>query len=164
MTALVMLKGPHFIRKWFVFIPISAVMITNTVIGCLFDNVVFDDELGIGVKTTQAPWVMIFIYVIPMLMIVSAVGIFIKTRSESSDIIVRRRILFFSLGFSFLVIGSLVYALGGLIEQYTGKLDPIGEYAFWILAEIFWVSSSILTLVGFYIKKPLEQEELPTND
>lgn len=152
MSALVLLKGPHFLSKWYVMIPIVAVMMANTIVGCLYDHVVFDDEIGIGVKTTQEPWVMIFIYVIPMLMISSAVGIFIKIRFESTDILVKRRILFFILGFTFIVIGSLTYAIGGIIEQFIGSLNVYIEYAIWILAEVFWSVSPILCLIGFYVK------------
>ncbi|MHA1244238.1 MAG: hypothetical protein ACTSP7_06640 [Candidatus Heimdallarchaeota archaeon] len=159
-SALVLLKGPHFISKWHVMIPFVVVMMVNTIIGCLFDEVVFDNEIGVGVKTTQDPWVMIFIYIIPMLMISSAVGIFIKIRTESSDKLVRRRILFFILGFSFLVCGTIVFALGGIVEHFIGSLNVFVEYLVWILAEIFWASSPIFLLVGFYVKTQVEEEEV----
>ncbi len=159
-TALVMLKGPHFIAKWYVLIPLVVVMMTNTIIGILFDKVVFDDEIGVGVKTTQAPWVMIFIYVIPVLMIIAAVGIFIKIRTESTDEIVRRRILFFSLGFSFFVIGMFIYAISGIIEQLTGSVTPTAELLSWIIAEVFWCVSPFLLLFGFYVKTLTEEEEV----
>jgi len=164
MTALVLLKGPHFLAKLYVLVPIYVVMIVNTAVGLIFDHVVFDDELGVGVKTTQEPWVMIFIYIIPVLMISSAVGIFIKIRTESTDSVVRRRILFFILGFSFLVIGTFVFAIGGIIEQLTGTLNTTIEYLIWILAEIFWASSPILLLVGFHVKTTVVQDGLSASE
>ena len=163
-TALILLKGPHFLSKLYILLPIYFVMVVNTAVGCIFDHVVFDDELGIGVKTTQEPWVKIFIYIIPVLMISIAIGIFIKIRAESTDAVVRRRISFFILGFAFIVIGTFVFATSGIIEQLIGTLNTTIEYLIWVLAEIFWASSPILLLIGFHVKTTVVQEGLPASE
>jgi len=150
-TAFSMYKGEHYLKKWYVNLPLIIAMLANTLIGAVFDRVVYDSDdgltdLGIGIKTTQDyTWVLIFLYLIPVIMIIFAIIYFARTRKEVEDPIVKKRILFFILGFTFMVLGVLVFLLNGL-------------------ATIFWIVGPILQLVGFNLGKisPAGEEKSTT--
>jgi len=155
-TAFSMFKGEHYLKKWYVNFPLIVIMIANTTLGVIFDRVVYDSDdgvtdLGIGVKTTQELWVMIFIYLIPTIMIFSAIVYFAKTRKEVEDPLIKKRILLFILGFTFIIFGVFIFAINGVIEQLiTGTA---WEFIFWIFAELCWVTAPILMFIGFNIGK-----------
>ncbi len=153
-TAFSMFHGEHYLKKWYLFLPLIACTLVNTIIGSYFDSVVWDSEDGLpttdGIKTTQAPWVMIFIYLIPTIVICLAIFFFIMTRKEVEDPLIKKRILYFILGFTFIVAGVLPYALGGIYEQIFSQESITLEYVGWIIAEAFWVVAPVLMLVGFY--------------
>ncbi|HUU79463.1 MAG TPA: hypothetical protein VMX55_14040 [candidate division Zixibacteria bacterium] len=154
-----MYKGTHFLKKWYFFFPVCIITIVSVIIVILFDHVVWDNETGEGVKTTQESWVLIFLYVIPAIMIIFAEYYFIKTRMEVSDKLVRKRILYFILGFVFIFCGVLVYILFSILEQTVGIKHSIVEYSSWIIASIFWALGPILMLIGFYQGKIHKKEK-----
>jgi len=83
-TAFSMYKGEHYLKKWYVNLPLIIAMLANTLIGAVFDRVVYDSDdgltdLGIGIKTTQDyTWVLIFLYLIPVIMIIFAIIYFAR--------------------------------------------------------------------------------------
>ncbi|NHJ32763.1 MAG: hypothetical protein FK732_07865 [Asgard group archaeon] len=162
-TAFSMYKGEHYLKKWYVNFPLVIVAFANTVVGLVFDTVVYDSDdgvtdLGTGIKTTQEPWVMIFLYLIPIIMISLAIFYFAKTRKEVEDPMIKKRILLFILGFTFIIIGVLIFGAGGIVEQLI--VGTAWEFIIWIFAELFWVTAPILMIVGFNIGKiSLSKEE-----
>jgi hypothetical protein len=152
-----MFKGEHYLKKWYVNLPIIISSIINTLLGAVFDRVVFDSDDGItneglGVKTTQDNlWVLIFLYLIPLIMIILANIYFIRTRREVKDPIIKKRILFFILGFSFIVLGVVIFALNGIVDEFW----TIGswEIIFWVFGSLLWVIGPILQLIGFNLGK-----------
>ncbi len=151
-TAFTMYKGLHYLKKWYFIIPTVLVCIVDITIGAIFDTVVPDPDLG-GIKTTQKPWVMIFLYGIPVLMLILTNIYFFHTRKEVEEPIVKKRILFFILGFLFIILGVLIYAIFGILEQVFGYSSPTVEFITWIFASLSWVAGPILMLIGFYIGK-----------
>ncbi|MGC9779366.1 MAG: hypothetical protein HZR80_09015 [Candidatus Heimdallarchaeota archaeon] len=156
-TAFSMFHGEHYLKKWYLFLPFIACVLVNTIVGSYFDSVVWDSEDGLptteGIKTTQEPWVMIFIYLIPTIVICFAIFFFIRTRKEVEDPLIKRRILYFILGFTFIVAGVLTYALSGIYEQIFSQESVTFEYIGWIVAEIYWIIGPVLMFVGFNIGK-----------
>lgn len=154
-----MYKGTHFLKKKYFFFPVCIITIVSVIIVILFDHVVWENETGEGVKTTQESWVLIFLYVIPAILIIFAEYYFIKTRKEISDTLVRRRILYFILGFVFIFCGVLVYAIFGILEHTVGINHSIVEYISWIIASTLWATGPILMLIGFYQGKIHKKEK-----
>lgn len=155
-TAFSMYKGEHYLKKWYVNFPLIILMVVNTTIGAIYDKVVYDSDdgvtdLGLGVKTTQELWVMIFLYLIPTILIVLAIIYFAKTRKEVEDPLIKKRILFFILGFTFIIFGVLIFAISGVIEQLI--FGTPWEFIFWIFAELCWITGPILMLIGFNLGK-----------
>ncbi len=167
-TAFSMYKGEHYLKKWYVNLPLIVVMIANTLIGAIFDKVVYDSDddltdLGTGIKTTQDyTWAMIFLYLIPVIMIIFAIIYFARTRREVEDPIVKKRILFFILGFTFMVLGVLVFLLNGIVDEI--RPESPWEIVFWVLATMLWIAGPIIQLIGFNLGKisPNGKEE-PTS-
>lgn len=166
-TAFSMFKGEHYLKKWYVNFPIIILAIANTVVGAIFDKVVYDSEdqtdIGTGIKTTQdAPWVLIFLYLIPVVMIILAIIYFARTRKEVDDPVIKKRILFVILGFTFIVLGVLIFALNGVVDEIYS--DSPWEIVFWIFATFFWITGPILQLIGFNLGKisPAGEEESTT--
>ena len=159
-TALSIYVGGYLLKKYYVIVPIIIIMIINTVIASYFDYVKYDSpndtDIGNGIKTTQEAWVMIFLYVIPVIMICLAIFFFIKTRSMVKEDIIKKRTLFFIFCFVSIIIGVLIYGMGGIIEQVMTDYPMVYEYVIWILAEIFWTIAPILLLVGFFIGRVKE--------
>jgi len=152
-----MFKGEHYLKKWYVNLPVIIAMISNTLIGAVFDKVVYDSDdgitdLGTGIKTTQDYlWVLIFLYLIPLLMILLANFYFMRTRREVEDPLIKKRILFFILGFTFIIFGVLVFVLNSIVDEFW--LIGSWEIVFWIFGTLFWVIGPILQIIGFNLGK-----------
>lgn len=151
-TAFTMYKGLHYLKKWYFIFPLVLFCIVDIVIGSIFDYVVTDPDLG-GIKTTQKPWVMIFIYGIPVIMLILADIYFFLTRREVEEEIVKKRIFFFILGFFFIILGVLTYAMYGIFEQVFSFSSPPVEFITWVFACLFWIIAPVLMVIGFYIGK-----------
>ncbi|NHJ84934.1 MAG: hypothetical protein FK734_05700 [Asgard group archaeon] len=165
LTGIAVYFGPHYLRKWYIIVPILVITIAVIVIGIIFDGVVYDNDLGTldtgtGIKTTQEPWVMIFIYGYPMVMIATAIYYFIRSSFKVDEEIIKRRIMFFILGFTFIICGSLVYFIGGLVEQLFSFANESLELIVFIIAELFWAIAPILPLIGFYLGKPVRKKRI----
>lgn len=143
--------GFHYLKKSYILLPSIFISVTSAIISILFDEVVFDTETGIGVKTTQKPWVLIFLYLIPAIMIIMAEIYFMITRKQTSDPTIKTRIFYFVLGFGLILGGILVYIIFALIEQLIGLESFIIEYVSWIIASVLWALGPILMVVGFYL-------------
>ena len=96
---------------------------------------------------------MIFIYVIPVILILLADFYFYLTLRQVQEKRIRLRIFLFIIGFLFIIFGVLIYAIFGIIEQAFGYSNSAVEYLTWLLATFFWVSGPIIQLVGFYLGK-----------
>ncbi|MFW9924957.1 MAG: hypothetical protein ACFFDW_16900 [Candidatus Thorarchaeota archaeon] len=152
-TSLAMYRGVHYLKKWYFLIPWIIIMGVNTIIGSVFDYVVDDIDTGYGVKTTQEPWVLIFLYLMPLIMISISEIYLGLTRKVVKEKIIKTRIRLFMWGFLFIIIGIVDYIIFSLIENLTNYLLPNIEYASWIIASIFWAAAPILMLIGFFIGK-----------
>jgi len=169
-TALGMYKGVHYLRKLYLIIPILVAMFINTFISSYFDKVVYDSDdgitdLGIGIKTTQAPWVKIFLYLVPILVIIIAIIYFLLTLREVTERIIKNRIICFIIGFTLTILGSIIYGGSGLFEQMSSLYQGTFEYIAWISAAVCWSIAPIIMVVGFYlgrIRKP--EKELSINN
>ena len=158
--------GIHYLKKFHILVPFILISISSVIIVILFDEVVWDTEAGVGVKTTQKPWVLIFLYLIPAIMIITAEIYFLITRKQSSEPIIRTRMLYFVLGFGSILGGIFVYVIFALIEQLIGLPTFIIEYISWIFASVLWALGPVLMVVGFYVgkmKKSKEEQEALAN-
>ncbi|MBN1329371.1 MAG: hypothetical protein JXA54_07850 [Candidatus Heimdallarchaeota archaeon] len=154
-TSFIMYNGEHYLKKWYFIIPISAITIINSFISSYFDYVVYDSpngiiDLGIGIKTTQAPWVKIFLYGIPLIMILLAIIYLALTRKDVVEIIIKKRILYFIFGFALIIAGILIYGISGLFEQLSLEYQGTFEHIAWISAALCWSLAPILMVIGFY--------------
>jgi hypothetical protein len=154
LTGLAMYKGEYFLMKPLISIPIALATIAAMIIAVIFDLVVYDSDdgvtnIGTGVKTTQEAWVMIFIYGIPLVLIIIALIYFSLTLKQVEESIVRKRILYFIFAYTAIIVGTLIFALGGIFEDEITNL--VAEYVIFVFAEIFWVASPILMLIGFNV-------------
>ena len=156
-TAYTMYKGLHYLKKWYFIVPLAVLCIVDIVITSLFDHVVTDTDFG-GIKTTQEPWVMIFLYGIPAILIVLADIYFYLTQRQIEEPKIKTRILLFILGFILIILGVLIYAIFGILEQLIGFSTNTIEYLAWIFATLFWAAGPILQLFGFFIGKKIGKE------
>ncbi|NHK32354.1 MAG: hypothetical protein FK730_13455 [Asgard group archaeon] len=154
-TAFIMFKGEHYLKKWYFILPIIIAIVINTVILVQFDHIVYDSpdgitDIGEGIKSTQDSWVLIFLFVVPGLMVILSLAYLIKTRIEVADLLIKKRILFFILGFSFVIIGMLIIGLAGVLDEFFTLVET-WEFAILIAGNIFWFAAPILCFVGFNI-------------
>jgi hypothetical protein len=154
-TAFIMFNGEHYLKKWYFLLPIILAIIINTIILVQFDHIVYDSpnieiDSGNGIKSTQESWVLIFLFVVPGLMVTLALVYLIKTRIEVDDLLIKRRILFFILGFSFVIIGMLIIGLAGLLDEFFSLIET-WEFVILIAGNVFWFAAPILCFIGFNI-------------
>jgi hypothetical protein len=154
-TAFIMFKGEHYLKKWHFILPIIIAIIINTVILVQFDHIVYDSpdgvtDIGQGIKSTQASWVLIFLFVIPGLMVIMSLAYLIKTRSEVSDLLIKNRILHFIFGFSCVIIGMLIIGIAGVLDEIVTLVET-WEYTILIVGNVFWFAAPIICFVGFNI-------------
>jgi len=153
LSAYVIYRGVFYLKKWYVIVPFVVGLFINTFLCTYFDGVVYDSpdgvtDLGIGIKTTQDAWVMIFLYFIPLLLIMIAVFYLVLTKRETEDAIIRSRINYFIIGFSTIVLGAIVFSSSGIIEQLYKPLSMETELSIFFAAEVFWILGPIMMLVG----------------
>ncbi|MHA1212737.1 MAG: hypothetical protein ACTSSH_09775 [Candidatus Heimdallarchaeota archaeon] len=165
-SAFIMFKGEHYIRKWYFIVPMIVGMIVNTSIVIFFDHVVYDSpdgitDIGEGIKTTQEPWVKIFLYGVPILLISAAIFYFALTRRTVDEKIIKKRILYFILGFSSIILGTVIYAIAGLFEQLSEFASGAFEYLVFILAGLCWTAAPILMFLGFNIGRLGKRKKKP---
>ena len=141
-------SGVHYLKKWFIAIPWTLLMVTNAFISSYFDHVVWEDNPADGIKTTQDSWVLIFLYIVPLILILTAQVFFCLTRRQVEEKIIRKRILLFILGFVSIIIGIIIFAVPGILEHAIGYIDPIAEYSTWIAASIFWAVGPVIMVIG----------------
>ncbi|NHJ48813.1 MAG: hypothetical protein FK733_13600 [Asgard group archaeon] len=165
-TAFVLFKGEHYLKKWYVSLPIIISSLISTIIVATFDYVVYDSpdgitDIGEGIKTTQAPWVMIFLYIVPGLMIITSLAYLIKTRIEVEETIIKKRILYFIFGFSSIIFGMLIIGISGVIEQLA-SLNQAAENAILLVGNGFWFIGPIICFIGFNVGRKLlvKKEEI----
>jgi hypothetical protein len=157
-NAFIMYKGEHYFKKWYFSLPILITVAACSIIAAIFDTVVYDSptglDIGTGIKTTQDPWVMIFIYIIPGIMTVLSIIYFILTRVEVTESIIKKRILYFILGFSSIIAGMIVIAISGLVEQLL-SLSETWENVSLLIGFGFWFIGPILCFLGFNIGRKI---------
>jgi len=163
-TAFGMYKGEHYLKKWYFIFPTSIAMFINTFISSYFDCVVYDSPDGvtdnlIGIKTTQAAWVKIFLYGVTIIMIILAIIYFTLTRRDVSELIIKKRIIYFIIGFTLIICGLLIYGTSGLIEQMSSEFQGTFEYIAWISAAMCWSVAPILMFVGFNLGRVKQKDK-----
>ncbi|MHA1629452.1 MAG: hypothetical protein ACTSXO_11125 [Candidatus Heimdallarchaeota archaeon] len=158
LSAIVIYEGEYILKKWFLIVPLTIFLFINSFVTSYFDKVVYDSpdetvDIGNGIKTTQPVWVMIFLYVIPLLLIIKAIIYLILTKKETRDPLIRSRMNYFIIGFSFIVLGAMVFSGSGIIEQLFIPLSTETELTIFFVAELFWILGPILMLVGINVKQ-----------
>lgn len=145
-------KGEHYLRKPYFIVPWSLAMIINSVIASVFDVLEEDTDLP-GIKTTQAIWVMIFLYGIPLILLIVSNIFFGLARREVDNKQIRTRILLFIFGYEFIIFGVLIFAFYGIFEQSLNVSYPVLENIIWIIASLFWTIGPLFMVIGFYLGK-----------
>ncbi|HUU79739.1 MAG TPA: hypothetical protein VMX55_15475 [candidate division Zixibacteria bacterium] len=115
---------------------------------------VTQDGLG-GFKTTDNLLGKICIQIITAVFVVVANILLFLTYRSSKNPRAKRRVGFFVIGYSTIIIGLLMYVFDTFIN--------ISPYIFPSFAQIAWVMGPILMLVGFYVKTDSEIPSLPTD-
>ncbi|MHA1124424.1 MAG: hypothetical protein ACTSO7_01535 [Candidatus Heimdallarchaeota archaeon] len=110
------------------------------------------DGLG-GFKTTDNLIGKICIQIIATVFVIAANVLLILTYRSSENPQAKKRIGYFIIGYSTILIGQLMF----LIDNFVS----ISPYVFPVLALITWVTGPILMLVGFYVKADSHTPSLP---
>ncbi|HUT82566.1 MAG TPA: hypothetical protein VMZ29_15320 [Candidatus Bathyarchaeia archaeon] len=108
---------------------------------------VTSDGLG-GYKTTDNLVGKICIQIISSLFVIVADIFLILTYRSSKNPQAKKRVGFFIVGYSTILIGMLMFIFDSLIDMFVS----ITPYLFPTFALIAWVMGPVLMLIGFYVK------------
>ncbi len=116
---------------------------------------VTQDGLG-GFKTTDNLIGKICTQIITAVFVIFANILLILTYRSSTNPTAKRRVGYFVIGYSTIIIGLLMFVIDSFIE--------ISPYVFPTFALITWVMGPILMLIGFYVKAESDTSSLTKND
>jgi hypothetical protein len=147
-----LLKGEYFLKKWFIIIPLLTITLTSIILVAIFDYVAYidpDNPTDWDLKTTTQgnDWILIFLYGVPGIMILLAIILLFRTRSQIQQPLIRERILFFTLGNLAILLGLAIYGLGGVLEKPLNLDGKAGEKLFWFFAQTLldcWTDSNVI--------------------
>ncbi|MBN1331226.1 MAG: hypothetical protein JXA54_17285 [Candidatus Heimdallarchaeota archaeon] len=105
------------------------------------------DGLG-GYKTTDNLIGKICIQIISSMFVIVADVFLILTYRSSKNPQAKKRVGFFIIGYSTILIGMLMFIIDSLIDMFVS----ITPYLFPTFALIAWVMGPVLMLIGFYVK------------
>ncbi|MFW9922990.1 MAG: hypothetical protein ACFFDW_06840 [Candidatus Thorarchaeota archaeon] len=128
--------------NWILILIFVAVAATLAGFGAANDWVT-QDGLG-GFKTTDNLLGKICVQIITAVFVITADVFLFLTYRSSKNPKAKKRVGFFVIGYSTIIIGLLMYVFDTFIN--------ISPYVFPSLAQIAWVMGPILMLIGFYVK------------
>ncbi len=127
--------------NWILMAILTILGIVLSVFGALNDWVT-EDGLG-GYKTTDNWFGKTCVQIIPALFVIAGLVLLILTYATLENKAAKKRIGFFTLGFSTIVLGLLMFVFDAIVD--------VSPYIFLTLAIISWVAGPVLMLIGFYI-------------
>ncbi len=127
--------------NWILTAILTILGIVLSVFGTLNDWVT-EDGLG-GYKTTDNWFGKTCVQIIPAIFVITGLVLLILTYFSLTKKAAKKCIGFFTLGFSIIVLGLLMFVFDALVD--------VSPYIFLTLAIISWVAGPILMLIGFYI-------------
>ncbi|MHA1211614.1 MAG: hypothetical protein ACTSSH_04045 [Candidatus Heimdallarchaeota archaeon] len=136
---------------WAHYLITGTIVTVLTVFGTLNDWVVADG-LG-GYKTTDNLGGKICVQIIPAVFVIIGAILLITTYFKLENKRAKKRIGYFTIGFSTIVIGLLMFLVDTLVNT--------SPFLFPTLAIITWVTGPILMLAGFYIKIDASPKQFP---
>ncbi|HUT81467.1 MAG TPA: hypothetical protein VMZ29_09730 [Candidatus Bathyarchaeia archaeon] len=139
---------------WSLYIISLAVATVLSVFGSLNDWVVVDG-LG-GYKTTDNLFGKTCVQLIPAVFVIVGAILLVMTYFTLKNKSAKKRIGYFIIGFSTIIIGLLMFLIDSLVN--------ISPYIFPTLAILTWVTGPILMLAGFYVKVDVSLKYLPAPD
>lgn len=142
--------GPDTVN-WILLVALAAIAATLSGLGAANDWVTLDG-LG-GFKTTDNLLGKICIQIVTAIFVISANVFLFLTYRSSKNPKAKRRVGFFVVGYSTIIIGLLMYVIDTFVN--------ISPYVFPTLAQIAWVAGPILMLVGFYVKTEADIPSIP---
>ncbi len=142
--------GPNTVN-WILLIILAAIAATLSGLGAANDWVTLDG-LG-GFKTTDNLLGKICIQIVTAIFVISANVFLFLTYRSSENPKAKRRVGFFVVGYSTIIIGLLMYVIDTFVN--------ISPYVFPTFAQIAWVAGPILMLVGFYVKTEADTPSHP---
>ncbi|MHA1461929.1 MAG: hypothetical protein ACTSQ0_02555 [Candidatus Heimdallarchaeota archaeon] len=142
--------GPDTVN-WILLLALVAIAATLSGLGAANDWVT-QDGLG-GFKTTDNLLGKICIQIVTAVFVISANVFLFLTYRSSENPKAKRRVGFFVVGYSTIIIGLLMYVVDTFVN--------ISPYVFPTFAQIAWVAGPILMLVGFYVKTEADTPSLP---
>jgi len=142
--------------NWISTVILTCLGIVLSVFGTLNDWVT-EDGLG-GYKTTDNWFGKTCVQIIPALFVIAGLVMLILTYVTLENQSAKKRIGFFTLGFSTIVLGLLMFVFDAIVT--------VSPYIFLTLAILSWVAGPILMLIGFYVtpttNKPKAPNPIPT--
>ncbi len=142
--------GPDTVN-WVLLLALAAIAATLSGLGAANDWVTLDG-LG-GFKTTDNLLGKICIQIVTAIFVISANVFLFLTYRSSKNPKAKRRVGFFVIGYSTIIIGLLMYVIDTFVK--------ISQYVFPTFAQIAWVAGPILMLVGFYVKTEADTPSPP---
>ena len=139
---------------WVFYIIAGIILIVASTIGSLNDWVVVD-SIG-GYKTTDNWLGKSFVQIVPAFFVITGAILMILTYFSLENKTAKKRIGYFIVGFSTIIIGLLMFLIDTLIET--------SPYLFPSLAIITWVTGPLLMLAGFYVKVEVNQYALTSHE
>ena len=137
--------------RWYVILIFVVIAATLSGLGAANDWVTVDG-LG-GFKTTDNLLGKICTQIVTAVFVVIADILLFLTYRSSKNPLAKRRVGFFVIGYSTIIIGLLMYVFDTFIN--------ISPYVFPSFAQIAWIMGPILMLIGFYVKTESEKPSIP---
>jgi len=143
--------GPESLN-WKIYLPTISISTILSVFGALNDWVT-TDGLG-GYKTTDNLAGKVCVQIISLLFVLVANVLLLLTYRASENSNAKRRIGFFVIGYSTVLMGVFLFILDGIFDLFL----EISPFFFPSLALITWVTGPILMLIGFHSKSSQENK------
>ncbi|MHA1155647.1 MAG: hypothetical protein ACTSQK_06020 [Candidatus Heimdallarchaeota archaeon] len=128
--------------NWILMVILTILGIVLSVFGTINDWVT-EDGFG-GYKTTDNWFGKTCVQIIPAIFVIVGLVLLILTYFTLENKAAKKRIGYFTLGFTTIVLGLLMFVFDAIVE--------VSPYIFLTLAISSWVAGPILMLIGFYVK------------
>lgn len=139
--------------NWILYLSLFVIAIVLSCFGALNDWVT-QDGLG-GYKTTDNLIGKICTQMITAIFVILANFLLILTYRASTNPKAKRRVGFFVIGYSTIIIGLLMFVIDSFID--------ISPYIFPTFALITWIMGPTLMLIGFYVKAETDTSLIKIN-
>lgn len=137
--------------NWISTVILTCLAIVLSIFGTLNDWVT-EDGLG-GYKTTDNWFGKTCVQIIPALFVIAGLVMLILTYVTLENQSAKKRIGYFTLGFSTIVLGLLMFVFDAIVT--------VSPYIFLTLAILSWVAGPILMLIGFYVTPTTNTPKAP---